>query len=226
MTRPGIGLRGWRGVPTLAIGGDVSVEMQNAVTEFYDTHADAFIAQTRDVDMTALRQRFLDSLPRRSDAAGRLLDAGCGAGRDARAFATAGYDVSAFDASPAMVAATEDHAGVPVRRMTFEGFAWEHPFEGIWACASLLHVAEEDLLDVLSRLALHLVPDGVLYMSFKVGTGMRTKDGRRFTDMTEARLGAFLDGRPGLTEREMWRTADRRPDRSGEEWLNTLVWHA
>ena len=154
---------------------------------------------------------------------GRLLDAGCGAGRDARAFAKAGYDVVAFDASPAMVTATEDHAGVPVRRMRFEGFAWEHPFDGIWACASLLHVAEEDLPDVLSRLARHLVPGGVLYMSFKLGAGTRIKDGRRFTDMTEAGLGALIDGCPAVAVREMWRSADRRPDRASDTRLNALA---
>jgi len=223
MARPDIGLRGWRGVPTLVAGYEARTGMHDPVTEFYDIHADAFIAQTRGVDMAALRQRFLDSLPHRHSAAGRLLDAGCGAGRDARAFATVGYDVAAFDASPAMVAATEDYAGVPVRCMRFESFAWEHPFDGIWACASLLHVAEEDLPDVLSRLARHLLPGGVLYMSFKLGTGRLIKDGRRFTDMTEAGLGAIIDGCSGLVGQEMWRSADRRPDRGSDTWLNALA---
>lgn len=197
--------------------------MADAVTEFYDTHAAPFVAQTRNVDMAALRQRFLDALPRRRGAARRLLDAGCGAGRDARAFAQAGYDVAAFDASPAMVAAAQDHAGLPVRRMTFEAFVWESCFEGIWACASLLHVAEADLPEAIARLARHLVPGGVLYMSFKPGAGTRIKDGRRFTDMTEARLGALLDACPALAGCEMWRSADRRPNRAGETWLNALA---
>lgn len=57
-----------------------------------------------------------------------------------------------------MVAATQAHSGVLTRLMWFEDFAWEHPFEGIWACASLLHVAEADLPRVIDRLAAHLVP--------------------------------------------------------------------
>ena len=191
--------------------------------DYYDQHAATFIANTRDVDMSDSRRRFLSAVPLRADGAARILDAGSGAGRDALSFRVSGYAVDAFDASPAMAAATKSHAAVPTRQMRFEDFAWEHPFEGIWACASLLHVAEADLPEVVKQLAAHLVCDGALYMSFKRGTGERVKDGRRFTDMTAKTLDALLDGCGDFGTFDMWESCDCRPDRTADVWVNALV---
>ena len=94
--------------------------------------------------MSEARGRFLAAVPSRPDGPARILDAGSGSGRDTQAFRVSGHEVEAFDASPAMVSATQAHAAVPTRLMRFEDFAWEHSFEGIWACASLLHVALVD----------------------------------------------------------------------------------
>lgn len=193
------------------------------MTAYYQTQAEAFVAATRVVDMSALRGRFLAALPVRAAGPQRILDAGSGSGRDARAFRALGHAVSAFDAAPAMVAATESHAGVPARLMRFETFAWEHPFEGIWACAALLHVARADLPGALARLVAHLVPGGVLYLSFKQGRGTRVRDGRRFTDMTAGGLAALLEGSARLGPAEVWLSPDARPARAQETWVNALV---
>lgn len=193
------------------------------MTEFYDANAPAFVSTTRDVDMSDVQRRFFAALPIIDGKPARILDAGSGSGRDALAFRCQGYKVEAFDASPAMVAATREYAGVPVRQMRFEDFAWDHLFEGIWACASLLHVAETDLPQVTDRLAAHLVPGGVLYLSFKLGTGERVKDGRRFTDMTEVSLATLLDGCGDFGQPDIWQSQDRRPDRASEMWVNAVV---
>ena len=193
------------------------------MADYYDRHAINFIATTRYVDMSDARDRFLAAVPARADGPACILDAGSGSGRDALAFRVSGYDVKAFDASPAMVAATQAHAAVETRRMRFEDFTWEHSFEGIWACASLLHVAYADLPGVVERLAAHLVPDGALYLSFKHGTGERVKDGRRFTDMTVENLAALLDGCGAFIEPDMWESRDCRPDRASEVWVNSVV---
>jgi SAM-dependent methyltransferase len=193
------------------------------MSEYYNQHSAAFIETTRDVDMSDTRGRFLAAVPSRSGGSARVLDAGSGSGRDSLAFRCLGYDVKAFDASPAMVSATQAHASVPTRLMRFEEFTWEHPFEGIWACASLLHVAEVDLPRVVDRLAAHLVPDGALYLCFKRGTGERVKDGRRFTDMTAESLAALLDGCSAFIEPDIWESRDCRPDRASEMWVNAMV---
>ncbi|WP_218139946.1 class I SAM-dependent methyltransferase [Loktanella fryxellensis] len=193
------------------------------MADYYDHHATTFIAPTRDVDMSDARKRFESVLPARKNGPARILDAGSGSGRDALSFRLSGYDVSAFDASPAMLAATQAHAAVRTRLMRFEDFAWEHPFEGIWACASLLHVSKLDLPKVIDRLAAHLVPEGALYMSFKQGTGERVTDGRRFTDLTGTRLAAILRRCGIFGEPDIWESRDRRPYRASEVWVNAIV---
>jgi len=173
--------------------------------------------------MSEARGQFLAAVPSRDIGSARILDAGSGSGRDALAFLRLGHAVEAFDASPMMIAATQAHAGVPTRLMRFEDFAWEHPFEGIWACASLLHVAAADLPRVIDRLAAHLVPGGALYMSFKRGIGERLKDGRCFTDMTAESLAALLDGCRAFGQPEIWESRDCRPGRASEVWVNSVV---
>jgi len=193
------------------------------LSEYYNHNAAIFIATTRDIDMSDARTRFLAAVPARLDGPARILDAGSGSGRDALAFRLLGHDVAAFDASPKMVAATQAHAAVPTRLMHFEDFVWEHPFEGIWACASLLHVADANLPRVVGRLAAHLVSGGALYLSFKRGTRERVKDGRRFTDMTAETLAARLDGCGVFGEPDIWESRDCRPDRTSEVWVNAVV---
>lgn len=189
--------------------------------EFYETNADSFIAQTVDVDMAPLYQRFCKHLK----PGASVLDAGCGSGRDALAFSRMGYDVVAFDASPKMVAAARDRADVPVYQMTFEDMKFDQPFDGIWACASLLHVPREQLSKVLRSLALALKPTGVLYVSFKYGEQEREKGGRYFNDLNEKLLAEHLEDVPGLNALELWITSDRRSDRGEERWLNCLMAH-
>jgi 2-polyprenyl-3-methyl-5-hydroxy-6-metoxy-1,4-benzoquinol methylase len=193
------------------------------LSDYYDHYATTFIATTRDVDMSEARGRFLAAVPARPGGPARILDAGSGSGRDAQAFRVSGHDVEAFDASPAMVAATQAHAAVPTRLMRFEDFAWEHSFEGIWACASLLHVALVDLPGVIDRLVAHLVPGGALYLSFKQGTGERLKDGRCFTDMTAESVIALLEGCGALSHPDIWESRDCRPGRTSEVWVNSVV---
>jgi len=197
--------------------------VEHSLSDYYDHNAITFIATTRDVDMSEARGRFLAAVPPRSDGPARILDAGSGSGRDTLAFKASGHEVEAFDASPAMVTATQTHAAVPTRLMRFEDFAWEHSFEGIWACASLLHVAAVDLPRIIDRLATHLVPRGALYLSFKHGTGERLKDGRRFTDMAAERLMALVNGCGELGQPDIWESRDCRPGRGSEVWVNSVV---
>src|SRR2546425_12955168 len=87
------------------------------------------------------------------------------------------------------------------------------------ASASLLHVPQVALPDVLRRFVRALRPNGTLYASFKYGTGERVVDGRRFTDMTEVELGQVLRS-VGFSSTEYWITDDVRPGKTSQQWLN------
>ena len=169
--------------------------------------------------MTPLYRRFLPLLPDQA----HILDAGCGSGRDASAFAKLGHSVTAFDASPALIALAETHLGQPVQCLRFQDITWQEQFDGIWACASLLHVPAAELPDVMQRLCKALKPGGILYASFKYGSGEREHHGRRFTDLDEPGLAALLRCVPDLKPMESWTTGDLRPGREAERWLNTVL---
>ncbi|HYN78064.1 MAG TPA: class I SAM-dependent methyltransferase [Lamprocystis sp. (in: g-proteobacteria)] len=151
------------------------------------------------------------------------MDAGCGSGRDARAFLAQRYAVTACKPSLALATLASADCGLPVTVRRFQEIDWLGQFDGIWACASLLQVPRAELPAVLRRLAAAPKPGGVLYASFKYGQGEREVGDRHFTDMDEAGLAALRRAAPGFTELETWITADRRPGREDERWLNTLL---
>jgi SAM-dependent methyltransferase len=186
---------------------------------WYDQRAGNFAAQTADLDLAPIYDRFL----RHVRQGGKILDAGCGVGRDALAIADLGFAVTAFDASTEMVRLAQERVGSKgtVRQLQFEEVDWHEEFDGIWACASLLHVPQASFRGVASRLAAALRPNGACYMSFKLGLGERTKEGRLFVDHTEATLREALRDIP-MRIVDAWTTEDVRPGRTGERWINAV----
>ena len=57
-----------------------------------------------------------------------------------------------MDGSAEMCIQAEKNIGQPVISMTFDKFDYEAEFDGIWACASLLHVPSSDIHDVLIKI--------------------------------------------------------------------------
>jgi len=186
--------------------------------DYYDDNSTAFFAGSVGADMSADRARFLAHVPR----GGAVLDAGCGSGRDALAFKAGGYAVTAFDGSAQMARLASEYTGLAVQHLAFADVAWREAFDGIWACASLLHVPHADLPGALTRLARALRPGGIFYMSFKYGASERFVHGRYFNDMTEERLTTAL-APSDLRIAQMWTSLDVRPERAGERWLSVLA---
>jgi SAM-dependent methyltransferase len=175
--------------------------------EYYDTHAGDFIERTANVSMAHLYEPFLALIPQ----GGRILDAGCGSGRDAAEFARRGYDVVAFDGSAEVARRAAERTGLTVLHLTFDQIAWRGEFDGVWACASLLHLPSPQLRTALNRMVDCLRRGGVLYVSLKEGRLEGVREERWFTDSTAAGLRQLLAGTDALDVIRIWETADARP---------------
>src|ERR1039458_7522672 len=97
--------------------------------------------RTIEVNMEALYAPFLD----RMQNGAHILDAGCGSGRDTLNFLRRGYVVTAFDASKPLVELASRLTGQEMLNLRFDEIEFDRTFDGIWACASLLHVARHDI---------------------------------------------------------------------------------
>jgi 2-polyprenyl-3-methyl-5-hydroxy-6-metoxy-1,4-benzoquinol methylase len=118
--------------------------------DYYRQNAQRFFTDTASVDMSALYPPFVNCLP----PGARILDAGCGSGRDVKAFSEMGFDVEAFDASVELVELARQLSGKPVAQMRFQDVDVVERYDGIWCCASLLHVSEAELPGVMTKLAM------------------------------------------------------------------------
>ena len=186
---------------------------------YYDRNAEAFVSGTLSADMSEARSQFTSLLP----ANARILDFGCGSGRDTKAFLEAGYRAEATDGSHALCEIASAYTGIPVVQADFRDLDAVERYDGIWACASLLHLPRADLQDVLRKTEKALKPGGILYLSFKYGSFEGIRNGRYFTDLTESSLDALLQTVPSLQKVLLWCTRDVRPDREDTEWLNALL---
>lgn len=130
--------------------------------------------------------------------------------------------VVAFDACERLVSLARQHSGLPIAQRDFSQVNEIACYDGVWACASLLHLPEKELAESLQRLWQALKPGGVFYLSFKEGQGERQHGGRHFTDATEGRLIQWLQPIQDIQSTETWITEDLRPGRS-ERWLNALL---
>ena len=187
--------------------------------DYYNQAPEAFAAGTRTADMSDSRFRFSVHLPPK----GIVLDFGCGSGRDTKAFLDAGFRVDAADGSAELCALASAYTGIRVRQMLFNELDAVDRYDGIWACASILHLPRTELADVLGRAETALKSGGVLYASLKYGTFEGMRNGRYFTDFTEETLKAFWGEATSLKIFDLWITEDVRPDRKEEKWINLLA---
>ena len=190
----------------------------NETISYYNNNAESFIEGTVNADMSHIYAMF----ERHCKPNGKVLDFGCGAGRDTKYFLGKGYRVDAIDGSEELCKKASAYTGIPVKHMYFNELNVCEEYDGIWACASILHVAKDEVADILSRLNRALVNGGCLYLSFKYGSFTGMRNGRFFTDLTEETFKEILKTIPSLTLVESAVTDDVRVDRA-ERWLNLIL---
>lgn len=133
---------------------------------FYADNA-ATYAQHRTRPMVERLDPFLAALT----SGARILELGCGNGMDAEYMLAQGFDVDATDGTPELVVEAQKRVGPRARVMRFEELKATAAYDGVWACASLLHVSTAALTDVLARIHGAMRPGGIFVASFKGGSG-------------------------------------------------------
>ena len=107
--------------------------------DYYNKNAKEYSSSTIGVDFSSTQERFLDYLPQHA----KILDFGCGAGRDTKAFLEKGFDVDAVDGSEELCKIASLYTGIAVRQMFFQQLDAVAKYDGIWACASILHLPND-----------------------------------------------------------------------------------
>ena len=193
--------------------------MDKTTLTYYNTHAKDFVQGTVAVDFHITQDRFLAQLA----AGASILDFGCGSGRDTKYFLEHGFAVEATDGSKELCKLASAYTGISVKQMLFDELEAVEKYDGIWACASILHLAWADLVVVMQKMVRAVEDGGVIYTSFKYGQFTGERNGRFFTDLDEEVLARLLKEVGGLEVKELWLTGDVRPGRGEEKWLNVLL---
>ena len=191
--------------------------MARNTLNYYRNHSLQFFENTVNVDMTVLYDAFLKYLP----AQGKILDLGCGSGRDTKYFHDQGYQVEAVDYALELVQLAQSYTGLPIRYESFYDLKDWQSYDGIWACASLLHCERDELYNVMNRIVNALKITGICYLSFKYGTQDRVVNERAFTDLDEDQAQDLFKAFKHIELIKIWQTSDQRADRQ-ETWLNIL----
>ena len=188
----------------------------NETLSYYDDNAESFEADTLSADMSEAQGCFIALLASKS----HILDFGCGAGRDGLFFLENGFLVDAVDGSKAMCNVAERNIQQPVRRMKFDQLDAVDKYDGVWACASLLHIPKKDFPGILRLVHRALKKDGIFYLSVKEGTFEGIRNGRYFSDYRSEEIKELLTG-TGYRVLDLWMSKDVRPGRD-DNWINII----
>ena len=191
----------------------------NETLEYYNKNAESFVCGTINVILEEIHEKFLKYIPPQ----GRILDFGCGSGRDAKYFHTKDYEVDAVDGSEELCKLATEYTGINVKQMLFADLDVVEEYVGIWACSSILHLSSLELRDVLLKMINALKDGGVIYTSFKYGEYEGLRNGRYFIDFTEMSFKEYIADIDNVEIAELWITGDVRPGRGDEKWLNMIL---
>ena len=192
---------------------------KNRTINYYENNAVRFALDTENVGFTDVQDRFLNKLQQGA----YILDFGCGSGRDTKFFLEKGYSVDAIDGSAELCRLASKNTGIGVRHMFFLELNEIEKYDGIWACASILHLPKDELKKVFAKMIRATKNDGVIYTSFKYGDFEGYRGERYYTDLTEESFNLLLEELKEIKLEELWVSTDVRPDRKNERWLNLIL---
>lgn len=194
----------------------------------YDAIAYEYAKKLDDYAPRPEQEKFVTMLPKHAT----VLDAGCGPGRDCEYFVKNGLKVVGVDLSDKLLDIAKQR--VPqvsfhkqdLRSLSFQPYS----FDGIWACASLLHLHRAEVPRVLQNFFHLLKPSGVLFVMVKEGTGeadikesLSSNMVRHFTYFTLEELKKLLEkAHFRVEEIYTWNEEVRRPGRRDLVWISSF----
>ncbi|RLI99212.1 MAG: class I SAM-dependent methyltransferase [Candidatus Aenigmatarchaeota archaeon] len=144
-----------------------STEIEKTIQVYEELAEDYCKAHSDIAEIKNIADNFLKKLKGK-----KVLDIGCGPGRDAKYFSENGLEVTGIDLTSSFVEIASQNAPkakfikMDMRKLEFP----ENTFDGIWACASFLHIPKKDAKNTLLEFRRVLKPKGLLYLSVKQGT--------------------------------------------------------
>ena len=192
--------------------------MNNKTLDYYNQNANTFFEGTVSVNFKEVQDKFLKVLPGK-----KILDFGCGSGRDTKYFLDNGYDVTAIDGSIELCKKASEYTGIEVKHMLFQELDEKDAYDGIWACSSILHLNKEELKPVLLKMIEALKKHGIIYTSFKYGDFEGERNGRYFSNFTIESFKEYVQDISTIQIEEYWLSGDVRKGREEEQWLNLIL---
>jgi len=192
--------------------------MINETVEWYENNFKSYIDKHAGDDLEDLIGDFLTHVP----AGGKVLDVGCGGGRDSLVMINRGYDVTLLDASLNMCISAHELTGAPYLNMDMELIEDHEKYDGIWACASLQHVPYDRQTKIWKRLRDALKPDGVIYASYHYGTGFKVEHSKYYFTTTGDVISAIIKESGTWDNIEVWMTKELVKGRE-EHWVNVFA---
>lgn len=186
---------------------------------YYEKTSNKYFKETVNNSMVSTLEKFIQFIP--DD--GKILDLGCGSGRDSKYLMNRGFQVVALDYSANIAELASKYLGKDVIKKEIENIDYQNEFDGIWACASLLHLSPRQLEMALQKIMDALRSGGILYTSFKEGGGITIDEkGRYFNNQTVNSLTSLLKSFPKNEIVEIW--LDRSVLRSRKQtWVSALI---
>lgn len=198
---------------------EVSDELRKSIDE-YNSDPVSYQERYAAVDVTNLRRFFASYLP----VGGRVLDAGCGTGRDVAAFAEAGFEVDGVDLSSELLSIALDACPTAtfglgdIRDMPFE----DGTFDGVWAMASLVHLDHAGVEEALAEIRRVMKPGGWLFVTLKADEFDSSRwEGDRWFSFWTPETAQSMFKSVGLGARDVRLDAES----IGGAWINALLFH-
>jgi SAM-dependent methyltransferase len=187
----------------------------------YEQNAESFREGTRDHDVS----QNVDALLRhiRASAPLKILDVGCGPGRDLRTFKALGHEPVGLDGCEQFVAMARTDTGCEVWLQDFLALDLpEAQFDGVFANAALFHIPHQGLPQALRQLHQTLKPGGVLLSSNPRGDDQAGWTGDRYAAYYRLETWCALMQAAGFVEIEHYYRPPGLP-RDQQPWLAS-VW--